>query len=310
MPAATAHKDGATGSTSYPARRGGASRVGVEQCTESVVPEAMDGLDIFDDPTETLRQALNELNALIDAGQEASSSSRFAQAWRQRDCILLELEERNASEAVLAPMLQASAAQPHARAREPPRSITTPAAPTRLLPAAAPLATGAHQPPRDGSSPRNTPPAAMSLQQRIRAAAKAEKQQAAKQRAAAAERAEAAERAAVEERAAALERAAAAQRAAKERLALAKRERVAEQRRAEAAAPQAAPPAAPSAACPPSATEGREGREAREAREARLAPQGRAPPKPAGAARGGGAAASQVAVPSAASAWQAHAQLS
>ena len=60
----------------------------------------MDGLDIFDDPTETLRQALNELNALIDAGQEASSSSRFAQAWRQRDCILLELEERNASEAV------------------------------------------------------------------------------------------------------------------------------------------------------------------------------------------------------------------
>ena len=105
----------------------------------------MDGLDIFDDPTETLRQALNELNELIDAGQEASSSSRFAQAWRQRDCILLELEERNASEAVLAPMLQASVAQPHARAREPPRSITTPAAPTRLLPAAAPPATVAHQ---------------------------------------------------------------------------------------------------------------------------------------------------------------------
>ena len=73
---------------------GGAAGGGVETCTESVVPEAMDGLDIFDDPTETLRQARNELNALIDAGQEASSSSRFAQAWRQRDCILLELEER------------------------------------------------------------------------------------------------------------------------------------------------------------------------------------------------------------------------
>ena len=306
MPAARAHKDPAPRAEN---QRAVVARRALELRGQNGArgPEAMDGLDIFDDPTETLRQALNELNALIDAGQEASSSSRFAQAWRQRDCILLELEERNASEAVLAPMLQASAAQPHARAREPPRSTTAPAPPTRLLPAAAPPATGAHQPPRDGSSPRNTPPAAMSLQQRIRAAAKAEKQQAAKQRAAAAERAEAAERAAVEERAAALERAAAAQRAAKERLALAKRERVAEQRRAEAAAPQAAPAAAPSAACRPSATEGREGRQGR---QGRLAPQGRAPPKPAGAARGGGAAASQVAVPSAASAWQAHAQMS
>ena len=62
----------------------------------------MDELDIFDESTDTLRRVLGELQTLIDAGQDATTSSRFAQAWR-RGLHQARLEERSASEAVLAP---------------------------------------------------------------------------------------------------------------------------------------------------------------------------------------------------------------
>ena len=196
--------------------------------------DAMTMFTILDEDTEVLQGILGQLNAFLGAAEV--SSGDHATACRQRDSIHLELSERSASAAILAPIrvlappVTHSASQmqqpytstePAAAAMTPSAAVAAPAAPA----AAGPLDSAESTPPQ-ASAPSATAeraPLQLSLVERIRAAQRAEGNNKLQQRKERAEKAMAMEKAATAEKAAAKERAIAAQRAAVERIAAMKR---------------------------------------------------------------------------------------
>ena len=147
--------------------------------------EPMRMLEILDEDTETLQRVLGEIDVFI----QHAASPVYEAALRQREHISLELAERNASWAVVAPIRQPEQAAHMAPAlcgaTTAPSTSAQILPPAPMTPPAEPQAPAPEQPSASSSLP---PPPLLPLAQRIRAAQRKEQEAKASERRERAER--------------------------------------------------------------------------------------------------------------------------